>query len=209
VAIDLKPRVGLADLPRHAEQLGHLSVAWASLEFRLFCLFWVLSGAPLPLAQAIFYSQRTTRARLDIILAVAPVVLRRKDGRGTTKDYARIKKLLGNIGTMAGERNKYIHDPWGGHSSPRHRAVQFRLSGKGVHGSAENVSRRQLLRLTDKIATKVWAARRLFIYLRPKMPALHDKLGAPQVLTLVRSKTSTPRKKTKAKRRHLPRSSRA
>jgi hypothetical protein len=36
-------------------------VVWADFEFRVFCLFWLLSGAPGPLARAMFYSWGTTR----------------------------------------------------------------------------------------------------------------------------------------------------
>lgn len=61
---------GLPDHRRTAEYLGHLNVAWASVEYCMFGLLSILCNTPLPLARGLFYSQRTTRARIDLILAV-------------------------------------------------------------------------------------------------------------------------------------------
>jgi hypothetical protein len=75
---DFLVRSGLADNPSLAAELGQLNVAWAALELRMFHLFEVLTGLSVPLARAIYYSQRTTRARSELIQAVAPMVLRRQ-----------------------------------------------------------------------------------------------------------------------------------
>src|SRR5262249_36249292 len=150
-----------------------LNVAWSAVEFRMFMLFYLFSGASLPLARAMFYSQRTTRARIDIVLATAPLILRRPR-EGATVELRKLKKLLGGIDRIAGERNKYIHDPWGGYSENDKRAFQFRLGGKEVQGRYALVNRREIERLTDKIETKSRSLLRLYLSLAPKMPALHE-----------------------------------
>jgi hypothetical protein len=191
-------RNDLGDFPQIAEQIGHLNVAWAHVEFRVFFLFWLLSGTTMPLARAIFYSQRTTRARLDMTLAVAPLVLRRKRGRGTTADFTRLRKLLGGIGTISGERNKYVHDPWCGQDGAR-TPFQVRLGGKEVHGEATAINRQEISRLTKKLRAKATTLRRFYLKLQPKMLALHEKLGKPQTLGLEPAKKRIPPKKKKAK----------
>jgi hypothetical protein len=200
-------RASLRDVPKVAEQIGQLSAAWSALEFRLFALFALFSGAPLPLARAMFYSQRTTRARLDILLAIAPLILRRRRGQGATPELKKLKKLLGGIGQIAGKRNAYVHDPWGGYSETDKRAFQLRLGGKEVHGRYAPVNRREIARLTDKIETKRLSLLRLYRSLAVKMPALHERLGKPQSLTLVHAMKDIHPKKTKAKQRRQRRSS--
>jgi hypothetical protein len=179
-------REGLRDAPKISEQIGHLSVAWAHLEFRVFCIFSLLSGMPTSLARAIFYSQRTTRARLDILLAIAPLILTPRRG---TRETADLKKLLGNIGQLAGDRNKYVHDPWGGRREKPKRAYQLRLTG--THARYARITRREIERLTDKIETKAAAMRRLYIFLQPKMPALHKKLAQQRSLSLTLATATT------------------
>src|SRR5271170_590692 len=143
----LRVRASLKNAPKIAEQVGQLSVAWAALEFRIFALFILFSGMSVPLARAIFYSQRTTRGRIEIVLAAAPIVLRRRRGKGTTADLKTLKKICGGINVLAGDRNKYIHDPWAGYSETGRRTFQFRLDGKEVHGEYVPVSTTEIARL--------------------------------------------------------------
>jgi len=210
-------RRGLADNPALADELGNLNVAWAALEFKIFRLFEVLTQLPIPLARAIYYSQRTTAARIELVQAVIPIVLRRrKRGRGIIKFYTelgdplvlqqKISTLLGQIGNLAGDRNKFVHDPWAGHKGSS-RAYQMRLKGKDLHGKYERARIGDIRRLVLKIETKADALYRLYDRLAPMMPPLLDILGLQHELTLVPAKKSTPPKSKKAKPQHRPRSS--
>jgi hypothetical protein len=203
---ELTARANLKNAPKIAEQIGHLCVIWAAMEFRLFRIFCLLSDLPIPLARSMFYSQRTTRARIDAVLAIAPMILRKKRGNGTTADHKKLKKLLGDIGRLAGERNKYVHDTWGGLSETSPRAFQFRMSGDEVHGRYQAVNQQDIVRLIGQIETKRGALWRFSLRLAPKMKALHEKLGRPPVLLLEPATRGIRLKKTKAKRLPPPRS---
>jgi hypothetical protein len=72
---DLRILRDLGHTPDLATELGHMCVAWAALEFRMFCLFNRLSDLPVALARASFYSHRSTRDRGDLILTTAKMVL--------------------------------------------------------------------------------------------------------------------------------------
>ncbi len=201
-------RNDLRDLPKIAEEIGHLNVAWAHVELRVFFLFWLLTGAQMPVARAIFYSLRTTHARLEMVQAIAPLIFRRKRGRGTTAELRKLRKLLGSVAQISGERNKYVHDAWG---SPKgkHRAVQARLTGKDVEGHFSSVTRQEIARLTNKLKRKAAVIARFYIALRPKIPALLERLGKPQSLALVRATKDIRPKRPKAKPRPRHQPSRA
>jgi hypothetical protein len=178
---NLALRVGLYDNPKIAEALGELNVAWAGLEFRIFGLFVLISKVPMPIARAVFFSLRTTRARLDLLQAVASVVLRKKHTADPTVDLKRLKKHLGKIGTMAGDRNKFIHDPWGGRTGFTH-AYQMRLTGR--ESQYVRVTRTEIINLAEKINAKSRTIRRLYASLEPKMSALHERFAQQRDLTL-------------------------
>jgi len=195
----LTARANLKNAPKIAEQIGQLCVIWAAVEYRLFRIFCLLSDMPIPLARAIFYSQRTTRARIDAVLAIAPIILRKKRGTGTTADLKKLKALLGGIGQLAGERNKYVHDTWGGRSETSPRSFQFRMTGNELHGRYQRVNQGDIARLIDKIETRQDALWRFSLRLAPKMPTLHEKLGKPPVLVLELATRDIHPKKKKAK----------
>jgi hypothetical protein len=200
-------RAGLSDHPVLAEELGQLNVAWSALEYRIFGLFEILTGLPVPVAKAIYYSQRTTYARIELVSAVAPVVLRRRQGRTglgkTTRELKKVAKVMGEIGQMSGDRNKYVHDPWGSTEFGK-KPHQLRLRGKDIHGYYERVRLRELRQLVLKIETKTDILHRLYDYLAPKLLPLHGRLELQHELTLVPSqKVVRPkRKKAKPRRAH-------
>ena len=217
MAKDFVVRVGLSDNPSVAAEIGHLTVAWACVEFRLYHLFQVLTGLPPPLARSIYYSQRTTRARLDLVLAVSAIVLRKRVKRNFFKNPTvlgkplavskKISNLLGAIGNLAGQRNKFVHDPWA--SYPRStRCFQLRLSGKELHGDFEPVRIRDIEGLTLKLETKADALVRLIRLLEPRVLPLLNTLELHHELTLVLATKSTLPKKKKAKPQSRPQSSR-
>jgi hypothetical protein len=205
---DIRLRLSLFDHPKIAEEIGELNVAWAAVEFRMFIIFFLLSGTSVQIARAIFYSLRTTRARIELVLAVAPLVLRKRRGTGTISDFKKLSTLLGQIGNLAGERNKYVHDPWGFLTNlGRPGAYQFRLGGKEIHGQYSRIHRRELSALSKKLRTKSRALRRFAHLIGLKLPALLEKLSRQQDLTLALAKKDIRPKKTQAKPRRQPRSS--
>jgi len=197
----ISARANLKNAPKIAEQLGHLCVVWAAVEYRLFRVFCLLSDLPIPMARVLFYAQRTTRARIDAVLAIAPIILRNKNGDENSAELKKLKKLLGDIGNLAGERNKYVHDTWGGYSETSVRAVQFRMTGNELHGQYQHVNQHDVARLVERIETKRGALWRFSLQLAPKMPALHERLGKPPDLTLAHTKKDIRPKRKKAKRR--------
>lgn len=201
-------RNDLGDNPALANELGHLNVAWAAMELRIFYLFEVLTGLPVPVARAIYYSLRTTRARIELVQAVAPIVLRRRralPGRPPWElgqplaDLKKVSRLLGSIGRMSGERNRLVHDPWIGFETNT-RAHQMRLSGKELMGRFEPVRAREIRALSLRIETKISALHRLYDALAPKVLPLLDKLQSHHEIFLESGKKGSPPKKKKAKR---------
>ncbi len=202
---ELGARASLKNAPKIAGQIGQLCVVWSAVEYRLFRIFCLLSDMPIPLARALFYSQRTTRARIDAVLAIAPIILRKHRGDGINADCRRLRTLLGNIGQLAGERNKYVHDTWGGFSETSPRAFQFRLTGNDLQGRYESVNQADIASLVARIETKRAALWKYSLQLAPKMPALLDKLGRPPALILEFATRDTRPKRKKAKRARPPR----
>jgi hypothetical protein len=191
--------------PKIAEAIGHLNVAWSAVELRLFTIFELLTGFRSPLGRAIFFSQRTTRARLDLVLAVAPIVLRKRRGDGTSRDLKRLRRVLGQIGNVAGIRNAYIHDPWAGYDRDK-TAYQLRLSGQEVHGEYERIYRAKIARFTSTLQSKADQLWHLYLALEPKMPALLERLSQRRTPDLVPATIDIHQKKKKAKPRRPPRS---
>lgn len=202
----LSARSSLRNAPKIAGEIGQLCVIWAAVEYNIFRIFCLLTDLPIPLARAIFYSQRTTRTRIDAVFAVAPIILRKIKGTGTTADLKRLRSMLGRIGNLAGERNKYVHDTWGSTSESSPRAFQFRLSGNELHGRYQRVTKADISGLIERIETQRMALSRFASRIAPKMPALHEKLGKPPVLVLEFStKDIRPRRKqVKRPRRPAP-----
>lgn len=211
MAKDFIVRAGLADNPALAAELGELSVAWSSIEFAVYKIFEILTDLPPPLARAIFYSQRTTAARLDLARAVAAIVLRKRGKRNRFGHVVQLGRplalqrtlttLLGEVGNLAGSRNKYIHDPWVGYETGP-RAFQLRLTGKEIHSHFESIRVRDLDRLTRKLQKKADVLARLTEILPARVRPLLDILDLQHELTLVPATKSTLPKSRKATPTH-------
>jgi hypothetical protein len=71
-------RLDLENVPDIATELGHMCVAWAAVEYRVFAFYVVITGTPIALARASFYSHFNTRGRIELVLSVAEMVLQEK-----------------------------------------------------------------------------------------------------------------------------------
>ncbi|MCP2207457.1 hypothetical protein [Bradyrhizobium diazoefficiens] len=191
-----------------AQQLGQLTVAWAALEFAVFRLFEVMTGLPVPMARSIYYSARTTAARLELVRSVAVIVLRKRQPKKMFRPHMlgdalalqkRVLQHLGDIGRIAGDRNKFVHDPWAG-QYPSRRLYQLRLGGKEIYGHYEPVRLRDVKRLTTFIEGKAVALGKLHNVLAPKMPPLHSILELQHELLLVPKKAAPTQQKKKRTR---------
>jgi hypothetical protein len=103
-------RMDLENAPEIATELGHMCVAWASLEWRIFAFYVAITGIPVALARATFYSHFNTRGRIELLKAVATMVLRQNDQ--AVPELAELEDHLSRIGKTANKLNKYIHNPW-------------------------------------------------------------------------------------------------
>jgi hypothetical protein len=183
----------LASTPVIAEELGHMCVAWAALEWRLFCLFARLSDLPTALARASFYSHRSTRNRTDLILTTAAMVL-----RGSQKREAAHKALQARfkrINRTAAKRNAYIHDPWAMVPSDLESVCQMRLTGDDIHARGEPVRGRDIAALTDSIVVHTERLHDLENRIVPLLSASLGKLYRTRSITLAFAKTRRRRRK--------------
>jgi hypothetical protein len=178
--------------PVIAEELGHMCVAWAVLEWRLFALFNRLSALPTALARASFYSHHSTRNRCALVLSTAAMVLR--DSQKREAAYKALAKRLDRINRTAAKRNAYIHDPWAMVPSDLTSVCQMRLSGKNIHGEGERVRGRDLAQLSNQIIAHADAVHDLEDRIAPLLSASHEKLDRTRSVTLVFPKTRRPRR---------------
>jgi hypothetical protein len=183
--------------PVIAEELGHMCVAWAALEWRLFCLYARLSDLPGALARASFYSHRSTRNRTDLILATAAMVLRGSQKREAVRSAleARFKR----INRTAAKRNAYIHDPWAMVPSDLGSVCQMRLSGDDVHDEGERVRGRDIAALTDSIVVHTERLHDLDNRIAPLLSASLGKLERTRSITLRFAKTKRRRSRSQVR----------
>jgi hypothetical protein len=178
--------------PVIAEELGHMCVAWASLEWRLFCLFSRLSDLPVALARASFYTHHSTRNRTALVLRTAAMVL-----RGSQKREAVAKALerrIQKINRTAAKRNAYIHDPWAMTPGIFESTCQLRLSGAGLHGEGERVRGRDINQLTNQILVHVDAIHGIEDRISPILSTSLEKLDRTRSVTLVFPRTKRRRR---------------
>src|SRR5271155_384771 len=174
--------------PEIATELGHMCVAWALLEWRLFCLFCRLSDLPTALARASFYSHNSTRGRIELVLTTASMVLHGSQKR--TAAFVALDKLTKSIRRTATKRNAYIHDPWAADPwNPYTTVSQLRLSGKGIHGDGERVSQKDIHQLTGQIVTWADKVHDLDDRIAPLLPSSLEKLDRTRSVTLEFAKT--------------------
>src|SRR5260370_22590791 len=98
-------RMDLENAPEIASELGHMCVAWAAVEWRIFAFYVAITGIPVALARATFYSHFNTRGRIELLKAVATMVLRENDQ--PIPELAELENQLSRMGKTANKRNKY------------------------------------------------------------------------------------------------------
>lgn len=182
----------LSFTPVIAEQLGHMCVAWALLEWRLFSLFSRLSDLPVALARASFFSHHSTRNRTTLILVTAAMVLRGSQKREAA--HKALQKRVARVNRTAGKRNAYVHDPWAMKPSDLASVCQLRLGGKDIHGEGERVRGRDLFQLTNQIVAHADAIHDLEDRIAPMLSASLETLERTRSVTLVFPKTKRPRR---------------
>lgn len=176
---DITVTTNLLEAPEYAERIGHLTVAWANLEWQMYNVFQELCGAPVQLARASFYAIDSNRGRREILASVAAIVLK---GRS---DLSVLDNILRRIGKSAGQRNKYVHDTWCVASTGSVKVFQLRLGVEEGSRDMDEVSLEDLKAATDqfnKLSEELYEFR---ARVAPSLPALLDKLRSLPVLPLV------------------------
>jgi hypothetical protein len=129
----------------HAEQLGHLCVAWANLEWHMYLIFDRMSGSPPALARSAFYAIESNRGRREMMLAVSRRALERATDRSVLED------ILRRVGKTASQRNKYVHDTWGIADTQKREVFQLRLGNDQTDRDMDEVTVPDLKATTDHI----------------------------------------------------------
>jgi hypothetical protein len=133
-----------------ATELGHMCVAWAALEWRMFALYSLMSGTPIAIAHPAFYSHHNTSNRAILVQRTAAMVLRGSPELDTAR--TQLSRLMLSVNRATKRRNAYIHDPWVADlSNPTQTVSQFRLNSSDVHGEGARVSKKDISQLTDEI----------------------------------------------------------
>lgn len=179
-----------------ATELGHMNAAWAALEFTMFRLFFRTTGMPTRLAQAIFYSQRTTHARLTILNAAYQSVLRRKDG--LTAEGKRLKKHLDKLQGIATRRNSFVHDPWV--ARDKVRMGQMILLGSVGASKLEFARTAKVKSLARRIRTFNRKLREITDRVDPKVTSLRGKMPQAHYVDLLRTDPPHPGPQSPKKR---------
>jgi hypothetical protein len=135
----------LENAPEIATELDHMCVAWASAEWRIFAFYVALTGIPVALARATFYSHFNTRARVELVEAVATMVLRQDDE--PISEMAELEKQLQRLSKTADKRNKYIHNPRSAWDDVPSEVFQMDLGGRRVVGEGRAVKEQDLTQL--------------------------------------------------------------
>jgi len=166
---DIEVNTHLESEPKYAEQLGHISVAWANLEWQLYIIFEAMSGSPPAIARSIFYAIDSNRGRREMVAGIAGVLL------DDNSDKSILDDILRRVGKTAGQRNKYVHDTWGVAQTVGHEVFQMRMNLGGPVGKMEEVTlpdmasnHAQIKKLTDELITFQHRV-------KSKIPALLEK----------------------------------
>jgi hypothetical protein len=155
---DLRILRDLAFAPDIATELGHMCVAWAALEWRMFALYSLMSGVPNAIACATFYSHHNTSNRAVLVQRIAAMVLHGSSELDTVR--TELSRLMLSINRATIKRNAYIHDPWiADLANPTRTISQFRLSEPNVHGEGVRVNGKDISQLTDQIVAWIESLR--------------------------------------------------
>jgi hypothetical protein len=180
--------------PEYAKALGELCAAWAMMELKLFGVFTSLTGAPPLMSRTIFYSLHTTRARCEMVNALAKAVLGKADKEDPDHPLHTLDRLLSAINRSAAKRNAYIHDTWMAPVTDENATAQLRLSGEG-HGELQEVQSRDLLQLAQQARAHADSLARWVTAIDDKLSALIEIHRKQQSLALELIRSGTPRRK--------------
>jgi hypothetical protein len=160
----------LDTVPAYAEQLGHLCVAWANLEWNMFSIFEIVCGAPPSVARSIFYAIESNRGKRDILLATAIAVLK----SGT--EFNVLDDIVRRIGKTAQQRNKYVHDTWCTAETQNREIFQLRLGNLEGDRDMEEVTLNDLKATSSHIKKLTGELDDYRKRVLPQLPALLEKL---------------------------------
>lgn len=155
--------------PLHAEQLGHICVRWANLEWQMYHLFQLISGSPPAVARAAFYSIESTRGRREMLLGIGSVLF------GKSNEQNKLEDILRRIGKTSSQRNKYIHDTWGVASTIKHEIFQMRLSSSGDKHIMDEVTIPDMKNTVAQISKLTEELNSFREMVSPKVPELLEK----------------------------------
>jgi hypothetical protein len=183
-------RMDLENAPEIATELGHMCVAWAAVEWRIFAFYVAITGIPVALARATFYSHFNTRGRIELLKAVATMVLR-QNGEPMS-ELTELEDCLRRLGKTANSRNKYIHNPWSAWDEMPTEVFQMDLGGRGIFGEGRSVKMQDLSLLISSIQSQNESLFELYHRVLPLLPALRRKLDRRRNLPLAFARTHIP-----------------
>jgi hypothetical protein len=191
-------RLDLENDPIIAGQMGNLCAGWAAVEYRVFVLYQCFMGGSTALNRAVFYSHHSTRNRLDLLKAVAKIIMQDANG-DLLPEYKELEDLLTAINQTAGKRNKYVHDPWGSWDGAPAKLFQIRTGKGGQIAQAKAIAENDLKNVVSQVQKR---DRELLAYQRkiaPQLSSLRRKLDRLPSLPLAFSKTEVPQEIGKEK----------
>jgi hypothetical protein len=93
----------------HAALLGHVTLAWNDCQSMVMQIFHTLSGTSWAKSTSVFLALKSDQSQRDITVALLLAVLNRADDDGMRQLGT---SLVGQLGSLAGERNAATHTMW-------------------------------------------------------------------------------------------------
>lgn len=165
---DITITTHLDNEPQHAEQLGHICVAWANLEWNLYVLFEHICGSPPAIARSVWNAIESTRGRREMISGIGKTLIDNESEKNILDD------ILRRIGKTSGQRNKYIHDTWGVASTQKHEIFQLRDQSSDTK-KMEQVTIPDMKATTEHIRKLSDEVHQFRARIDPKVPAWLDR----------------------------------
>ncbi|MCK1518070.1 hypothetical protein IVB22_37435 [Bradyrhizobium sp. 190] len=151
--------------PRYAEQLGHISVEWANLEWHTYLTFELVSGSPPAVARSIFYAIDSTRGRREMVSGIGKALIDNDSEKNILDD------ILRRIGKSSAQRNKYIHDTWGVATTQKHEVFQLRMNQNDSSQKMDAVTIPDMQTVAENIRKLTDELHNFRERIRPKVPA--------------------------------------
>jgi len=175
-----------------------MCAVFASVEWRMFCLFVRLSDTPVAIARATFYSHHNAANRASMVEATAAMVL-----RGTPEldaALADLRALLTSINRSARKRNAYIHDPWAMEPDKPGTICQLRMGGSHINARGARVAEKDLRQLGIQFDEYAEQLHDFDERIAPLLPASLGTLDRTRSVSLEFAPTRFPRGTSRAKR---------